>query len=79
MAGLFIEYPLNALVLFGGDTAISVSRCIGAKGIHIIDQIEPYIPLGLFIGSKIDTLPVVTKAGGFGNENTLINIIQKLG
>jgi uncharacterized protein YgbK (DUF1537 family) len=79
IAGQFIEYPLNALVLFGGDTAISVSRCIGAKGIHIIDQIEPYIPLGLFIGSKIDTLPVVTKAGGFGNENTLINIIQKLG
>ncbi|NLJ96365.1 MAG: hypothetical protein GX321_04365, partial [Clostridiales bacterium] len=78
VAEQFINYPVKGLVLFGGDTAMSIATRTRAKGIHILSQVEPYIPMGIFIESKTGTIPVVTKAGGFGNENTLTNILNQL-
>lgn len=68
---------VGGLVLFGGDTAYAVIKRLGAKGIEIVGQIEPYIPYGKLIGGEFSGLPVVTKAGGFGNENSLVNILNR--
>lgn len=69
---------VRGLVLFGGDTALTISRDLSASGIEIIREVEPYIPAGLLIGGDADSLPVITKAGGFGNPKSLINIINFL-
>lgn len=69
---------VRGLVLFGGDTALTLSRDLSASGIEIIREVEPYIPAGLLIGGDADSLPVITKAGGFGNPKSLINIINFL-
>ncbi len=70
--------PLGALVIFGGDTAVAVTERLGVKGINIMGQIEPYIPHGILSGGAFSGLPIVTKAGGFGKEDSLVRIINSL-
>lgn len=72
------QEKLRGLVLFGGDTAVAVTKRLGAGGVEITREIEPYIPLGLLIGGAHERLPVVTKSGGFGREDSLVSIIRKL-
>jgi len=62
--------------LFGGDTAFAAAEGLGAKGIEIKGQLEPYIPYGEWIGGVSPGLPVVTKAGGFGKENSLVELFK---
>ncbi|MFL5399749.1 MAG: four-carbon acid sugar kinase family protein [Myxococcales bacterium] len=60
---------LGGLVATGGDIARAVLSALGASGVHLVGEVEPGIPLGL-----ADTrclLPLVTKAGAFGNPSTL--------
>ena len=45
-------------------------------GIELVDEIEPGIPLGLTLGEI--SIPAVTRAGGFGNEESLSGIISRL-
>ena len=56
-------------MLSGGDTAVGVSRALGAGGLLVEDELEPGVPLGRLIGPR--PLPVVTKAGGFGSPEAL--------
>jgi len=68
----------GGLVIFGGDTAFVALTRLGVKGIEILGQIEPYIPYGKLIGGSFSGMPVVTKAGGFGQETTLFRIFSTL-
>lgn len=70
--------PVQGLVLTGGDCAVSVCRELGAWGIKIIEEVEPYIPAGLLLGGPFDSLPVVTKAGGFGTDESLVRAVKYL-
>jgi len=67
---------IGALVIFGGDTAEAICSHV-SDGIEILDEIRPYIPIGKLYGQNAD-LPIVTKAGGFGDDNALIDIINYL-
>lgn len=67
---------VESLVLTGGDTAINVCRAIGAVGMELIEEIEPGIPLGKLRGSH--SLYVVTKAGAFGSEASLLRAVKQL-
>jgi len=64
----------RAAILVGGDTALKVYEQCGARGIRILGDVEPGIPWGRWIGGRMDGLPLVTKAGGFGNPDTLCDI-----
>ena len=66
----------SALVVTGGETAAAVLTRAGVAGIRLVDEIEPGIPLGLTLGEI--SVPVVTKAGGFGNEECLKRIVSRL-
>jgi uncharacterized protein YgbK (DUF1537 family) len=66
----------SALVVTGGETAAAVLTRAGVVGIRLVDEIEPGIPLGLTLGEV--SLPAVTKAGGFGNEECLKRIVSRL-
>ena len=65
------QASIRGLVLFGGDPAVAIAERLGAQGIEIKGQVEPYIPHGELIGGVSPGLPVVTKAGGFGKEDFL--------
>jgi uncharacterized protein YgbK (DUF1537 family) len=60
---------LGGLVATGGDIARAVLSSLGATGIHLVGEVEPGVPLGLADTPR--PLPLVTKAGAFGNPSTL--------
>jgi 4-hydroxythreonine-4-phosphate dehydrogenase len=59
---------LGALVLTGGETARAVLERLRVQGLWMIGELEPGVPVSLTQDSGI---PVVTKAGAFGDEATL--------
>ncbi|MEO8370185.1 MAG: four-carbon acid sugar kinase family protein [Candidatus Solibacter sp.] len=63
-----------ALVVSGGDTASLVFHAIGACAIELYAEIVAGVPYGLLRGGMFDGLPVVTKSGGFGDRDTLVNV-----
>ena len=71
VVGLSDEGLFEALVLTGGDTAVHVARSLGARGILLDGEIEPGVPIGTLIGDN--PYRVITKAGGFGEPETLIH------
>jgi uncharacterized protein YgbK (DUF1537 family) len=68
----------NALVLLGGDTALGVLRAIDATGIVLRNEPLPGVPAGIIHGGAMDGAPVVTKAGAFGDEETLLHVFDYL-
>ncbi|HBR1200461.1 D-threonate kinase [Serratia nematodiphila] len=63
------------LYLSGGDVAIAVAQALGAKGFQIQSLVAGCVPHGVLLNSELH-LPVMTKAGGFGDENTLVEAIR---
>ncbi|MFK7603562.1 four-carbon acid sugar kinase family protein [Deinococcus sp. SM5_A1] len=63
---------VHALILVGGDTAVAVGRALSATGLHVFGEFESGVPYGRLIGPL--ALPVVTKAGGFGDARTLLRV-----
>ncbi|MBT8369051.1 MAG: four-carbon acid sugar kinase family protein, partial [Deltaproteobacteria bacterium] len=43
-------------------------------GIRILGEVAAGVVQGVFIGGLLDGLPVVTKAGAFGQKDTLVRI-----
>lgn len=68
----------GALVIIGGDTAQASLRAVGAAGIVMHDQPFPGIPAGTVDGGLVDGVRVVTKAGAFGNQKILVDVIDYL-
>jgi uncharacterized protein YgbK (DUF1537 family) len=71
-------HPLRGLILTGGDTARAVCRHLGVSSFELLAEIEPGVPLGRLIGHTSTTYPAVTKAGGFGTEQTLVRALRQL-
>ncbi len=71
LAAVLTETRPGLLFLTGGDTADAVLTFAGAKGIRILGEIVTGVVQGTLIGGPLDGLPVVTKAGAFGREDTL--------
>lgn len=72
------KVKLSGVLIAGGDTAVNICRKLEAKAIKITGEVEPLIPSGKIIGGRADGIEVVTKAGGFGKEDTLIKGIKYL-
>lgn len=72
------KYKLNAIISCGGDTTLQLCNSLGVYGIEPIEEVAAGIPFGIFIGGKADKLPVITKSGGFGGENVLVECVNFL-
>ena len=70
------EGCFGGLVLTGGATAVGVARRLGASGIGLAGEVEAGVPIGALIGPN--PYPVVTKAGGFGGPDTLLEAVEAL-
>jgi uncharacterized protein YgbK (DUF1537 family) len=79
--------PIDALVIFGGDTAYAIAEAIGSPPLHLIGEVMEGIPisrieakrLGPYTGHQDRDLYVVTKAGSFGSPATLASIRNSIG
>lgn len=72
------EHPLGGLMLSGGDVAMAVCRALGASGVWVRGEVRPGIPHGVLLGGRHAGTPVVTKAGGFGEEDALVAALDHL-
>jgi 4-hydroxythreonine-4-phosphate dehydrogenase len=61
---------VGALVITGGETARSLLETWGITHLHLVREIETGVPLSIVENWK-RRLPIVTKAGDFGNPQTL--------
>jgi len=65
------------LILTGGDVALGVCKELNIYNMNILGELLPGIPLAI-ANYKNYNLNIVTKAGGFGKEDALYNLINKL-
>lgn len=62
----------DGLILVGGDTAVVVCRSLRATKIRLLEEVQCGTPTGLMDDGPFTGLPIVTKSGAFGDENTLV-------
>jgi len=75
-----ISAPPNTrrLILTGGDIAAAVCRRLGAEALEIVGAVEDGFPLLQLRGGIADGALAVTKAGGFGTEESLYRAYKLL-
>ncbi|MFE1949821.1 four-carbon acid sugar kinase family protein [Streptomyces sp. NPDC059524] len=66
------DHTVDALVVTGGETATTVLHPLGATGIDLVDEPEPGVVRGSLTGRL--PLPVLIKAGGFGDDALLLRL-----
>ena len=65
-------------MIVGGETAAKIYREVGAEGIHVEGEVHPGVPIGAWAGGLLDKQPIITKAGGFGRNDTLLRALEYL-
>jgi len=65
--------PVDALVVFGGDTAFGIHRALGGQPFEAWGEVLPGVPL-----ARCSDLFWVTKAGGFGARGILCDLRRAL-
>lgn len=73
-----VRQGVDGLFLTGGETAVSCCRLLGATGIEICREVVPGIPLGRILGGEYHGLPIVTKAGAFGDCRAIADSVTAL-
>jgi len=68
-----LTQSLSGIVITGGATALAVTERLGTREIEILDEVQPGVPV-----LRLDRIPAVTKAGGFGQPDTLIQATKYL-
>lgn len=68
---------VRAIVVFGGDTAIALMKRLECTGVTPIVEIQPGVVLSK-IEDGLYSLVLVTKAGGFGEDDILFEIKEFL-
>ncbi|MFI7005348.1 four-carbon acid sugar kinase family protein [Streptomyces sp. NPDC050145] len=66
------HHTVDALIVTGGETATTVLQPLGATGIDLTDEPEPGVVRGSLTGPL--PLPVLIKAGGFGDDALLLRL-----
>ena len=72
------EINVKGILLTGGDTAIKAVECLNISGTLIQDEILPGIPYGHFIEDQYKNVIIVTKAGGFGEQDAIVKVLNFL-
>jgi D-threonate/D-erythronate kinase len=66
----------GTLLITGGDTLISFIQQIGCREINPRYEVEPGVVYSELL-YKERILPVISKSGGFGSKNLLVNLMNK--
>ena len=66
----------DAMILVGGDTALSVCQALNVHRICLWDEVASGMPAGIFGDGTVAGLPVVTKSGAFGDCKALSRAVE---
>jgi uncharacterized protein YgbK (DUF1537 family) len=77
-AALLKRKRFGGLVLTGGDLAMGVFTHLRASALRIEDEVLPGIPMSTIADGPFAKLRLVTKAGGFGEKDAMVKIVQYL-
>lgn len=77
-AALAVASPPAGLVLAGGATARRLCELLAVEAVEIIGELAPGIPTGRLVGGAWDGVRTVTKAGGFGGPDALLDAVRWL-
>lgn len=72
---IMASIEIKGLILTGGETAFNVFKSMDVVEVRVDNEILPGIPLMQIVGGKFDKLPVITKAGAFGDSDALVQSI----
>jgi uncharacterized protein YgbK (DUF1537 family) len=67
---------ISAVAVSGGDTATLFCQAAGVQHIELVDEVLPGIPHGIICGGAFDGTSIVTKSGGFGDPDALIQVAE---
>jgi D-threonate/D-erythronate kinase len=70
------EGRLSGIVATGGDTANALCYALGAEALEVLGEVEAGIPVMRLLGKR--SLPLVTKAGGFGSPAAIGDALLKV-
>jgi len=70
------EGRVSGIVATGGDTANALCNALGAQALEILGEVEAGIPVMRLLGEQ--SLPLVTKAGGFGSPAAMGDALVKV-
>jgi uncharacterized protein YgbK (DUF1537 family) len=68
----------DTVVLVGGDGAAATLHRVGADAIRVHGTLAPGVPVGTILGGAAHGIRVVTKSGGFGRADSLLEIVDRL-
>ena len=70
------EGRISGIVATGGDTANALCNALRAQALEILGEVEAGIPVMRILGEQ--SLPLVTKAGGFGSPAAMGDALVKV-
>jgi uncharacterized protein YgbK (DUF1537 family) len=73
-----VRATIGGMMISGGDVAAAACDCLGTTAIWLRGEVRPAIPWGTLAGGALSGVPIVTKAGSFGDDSTLIDCIEHL-
>ena len=68
---------LGTLLLTGGDTLLQCMDCVGVRELEPLCELEKGVVLASFTYNGF-TRHVITKSGGFGQENLLTDLAERI-
>jgi uncharacterized protein YgbK (DUF1537 family) len=69
---------IGGVMLSGGDVAEAVCRRLGGEAIVVEGEIEPGVPFGHLVGGQYTGMRLVTKAGGLGSPEAIVESMPYL-
>lgn len=78
VAAIVAREQVSTLILLGGDGADATLDALGVENLHVIRNIVEGVPVSESLDNGAQNLVVVTKAGGFGDDNTLLTVVRWL-
>jgi len=75
VAKILREVAFSSIVVFGGDTLIAILKAMEVTGIRPLEEISPGLAVSQLTGTP-HSLALISKAGGFGDEDVILNIIN---
>jgi uncharacterized protein YgbK (DUF1537 family) len=73
---LICEGLVSGVVATGGDTANALCKALAVQALEILGEVEAGIPVMRMLGEQ--SLPLVTKAGGFGSPSAFANAFVRV-
>lgn len=68
----------DTVVLVGGDGAAAALQRVGADAIRVHGTLAAGVPVGTILGGAAHGMRVVTRSGGFGRSDFLVEIVDRL-